>query len=181
MYALEESRLRRGTLLALRIIFPILLATTLAFVFGNSAQVGEASSGRSSAVTDGINAVLGWLGMRVTVSELLVRKLAHVSEYMLVGFLLTFTLRVYTRRMAAFISWPILLGLLIALCDETLQLATPGRSGQITDVWIDFSGIALGIGVALVAIRIASAIYMHVVKRRSRKEETIMQGTPHKA
>ena len=32
-------------------------------------------------------------------------------------------------------------GLLTALTDETIQLFVPGRSGQVTDIWIDFSGV----------------------------------------
>ena len=39
---------------------------------------------------------------------------------------------------------PLLLGLLTALCDETIQLFVEGRSGQISDVWLDAAGIATG-------------------------------------
>ena len=35
-------------------------------------------------------------------------------------------------------------GLLIAFCDETIQLFVPGRSGQVSDMWIDVSGYLLG-------------------------------------
>ena len=33
---------------------------------------------------------------------------------------------------------------LAALCDETIQLFVPGRSGQITDVWLDTAGYLTG-------------------------------------
>ena len=33
---------------------------------------------------------------------------------------------------------------LAALCDETIQLFVPGRSGQITDVWLDTAGYLAG-------------------------------------
>ena len=35
-------------------------------------------------------------------------------------------------------------GTLAALCDETIQLFVPGRSGQITDVWLDTAGYLTG-------------------------------------
>ena len=28
--------------------------------------------------------------------------------------------------------------------DETIQLFSPGRSSQVTDVWIDFAGVVTG-------------------------------------
>ena len=34
--------------------------------------------------------------------------------------------------------------MLAAVTDETIQLFSAGRSGQITDVWLDFAGAALG-------------------------------------
>lgn len=67
-----------------------------------------------------------------------VRKLAHFCEYLLEGFLLMLCLRVYTRHFFKHVSWPVLGGLLTALTDETIQLFVPGRSGQVTDIWIDF-------------------------------------------
>ncbi len=54
-------------------------------------------------------------------------------------------LRVYTRHFFKHVSWPMLGGLLTALTDETIQLFVPGRSGQVTDVWIDFSGVLTGL------------------------------------
>ncbi|MDD5833249.1 MAG: VanZ family protein [Clostridiales bacterium] len=40
-------------------------------------------------------------------------------------------------------------GLLTALTDETIQLFVEGRSGQITDVWIDFAGVCFGTAAAI--------------------------------
>ena len=46
----------------------------------------------------------------------------------------------------------LLAGLLCALCDETIQLFVVGRSSQVSDIWVDFSGI-LAVAVLLWAIR----------------------------
>ena len=35
-------------------------------------------------------------------------------------------------------------GTLAALCDETILLFVPGRSGQIADVWLDTAGYLTG-------------------------------------
>ena len=37
-----------------------------------------------------------------------------------------------------------LAGFLIPFVDETLQLFTEGRSGQISDVWLDCAGVLFG-------------------------------------
>ena len=36
----------------------------------------------------------------------------------------------------------------IPLCDESIQLLVPGRSGQISDVWLDFAGALTGLAAA---------------------------------
>ena len=46
---------------------------------------------------------------------------------------------------------PALAALLCALADETIQLFVPGRSGQVKDIWIDFAGAVLAIGLTVLA------------------------------
>ena len=36
----------------------------------------------------------------------------------------------------------------VPFLDETIQLFTEGRSGQISDVWLDMSGAAVGMAIA---------------------------------
>ena len=43
---------------------------------------------------------------------------------------------------------------LAALCDETIQLFVPGRSGQITDVWLDTAGYLTGALLTLLIFRL---------------------------
>ena len=65
----------------------------------------------------------------------------HSGEYALLGVFIAAALRT-----GAHFSWPaaLLPGTLAALCDETIQLFVPGRSGQITDVWLDTAGYLTG-------------------------------------
>ena len=87
----------------------------------------------------------GWL------TEHLVRKTAHFAEYALFGVLLWNCLRTYElpRRVWTLLeAWLILAAPFV---DETLQLFTEGRSGQLSDVWLDMAGAAAGTLCALAA------------------------------
>jgi VanZ family protein len=69
--------------------------------------------------------------------DLLLRKLAHVTEYAVLGALLV---RAIGRSGPA-----LLLGTLYAVSDELHQSFVPGRAGRPLDVAIDMVGLACGI------------------------------------
>ena len=81
----------------------------------------------------------------------ILRKCAHFGEYALLGVFTAAALRTGTR-----FSWPaaLLPGTFAALCDETIQLFVPGRSGQITDVWLDTAGYLTGALLTLLIFRL---------------------------
>ena len=150
-------------LIAFRIIFTIALVWCILFIFHNSLETSSISSARSHEVMQKINAILAHLNIG-PLSEHVVRKLAHFSEFTLEGFLLMLCLRVYTRHFVRHMSWPILGGLLTALTDETIQLFSPGRSSQVLDVWLDFVGVLAGllVGLFLLALcRMCALLYKH--------------------
>jgi len=132
-----------------RIFFTGAVFLTIAFIFYNSAQVAEVSSGYSGYFTALINKLFSYTPFDIVLSEHHVRKLAHMAEFAALGFFLTFCLRVYTKRLIAFCAWPLLFGLFIAVCDEFLQRFIPGRSGSIKDIFIDFIGVCGGTGVSI--------------------------------
>ncbi len=154
-------------LIAGRIIFTFGLIACIVFIFSNSMKVGnvsEAASGRVLTFVKKVLLHLGMPGMANRVTMHIVRKLAHFCEYMLEGFLLMLCLRVYTRHFVKHMSWPILAGLLTALTDETIQIFSPGRSSQVTDVWIDFGGVMTGLLVGLFVLalcRMCRLLYIH--------------------
>ena len=146
-----------------RVIFTLALIGCIAFIFSNSMKIASVSTVSSSRVLTLLQAALRRLGHPALAQRLtdhIVRKLAHFCEYMLEGFLLTLCLRVYTRRFVRHISWPILGGLLTALTDETIQMFSDGRSSQITDVWLDFSGVLTGILVGLFCLALCRMCYL---------------------
>lgn len=140
-------------LIAFRIIFTIALVWCILFIFHNSLETSSISSARSHEVMQKINAILAHLNIG-PLSEHVVRKLAHFSEFTLEGFLLMLCLRVYTRRFVRHVSWPMLGGMATALLDETIQLYVPGRTSSVRDVWIDFGGVIAGLFVALLLLLI---------------------------
>ena len=146
----------------LRIVLLILLFGTFYIIFGFSSQDGEESGGISSRVTEFIleksntykNIEENRQDEIFERTEKIIRKIAHFSIYALVGFLLmglvsTFKLKEKTRILISLI-----LGVLYAASDEIHQLFSPGRSAQITDVYIDTLGILVGIFVILLFIKI---------------------------
>lgn len=156
-------------LIAFRVIFTIALVACIAFIFHNSLEAGTLSSARSQEVMARINAILHRVGLG-PLSEHTVRKLAHFAEFTLEGFLLMLCLRVYTARFVRHISWPLLGGMTTALMDETIQRFIPGRSSQVTDVWIDMGGVVFGALVALIVLLIFRALMaFHRIKKENRR------------
>ena len=136
-----------------RVIFTAALIACIWFIFSNSMAVAEVSSVSSGRVLQLLQAVLRRLGHPALAQRLtmhIVRKMAHFCEYTLEGFLLMLCIRVYTRQYVRHISVPMLGGVLTAMADETIQIYSPGRSSQVTDVWLDSAGVLAGILIALV-------------------------------
>lgn len=94
-----------------------------------------------SSVPDLSTGLGGW--------DLVLRKLAHLAEYAVLGALLA---RALTRL------WPTLaLGVAYAASDELHQVFVPGRQGSPLDVALDGVGVALG-----------ALVWIHLVERRRR-------------
>lgn len=74
-----------------------------------------------------------------------IRKLAHLTEYTILGILLCIAVIAFMEKPKPFsfmIPWTI--GTLYAVTDEVHQLFVSGRDGKITDVLLDSIGVLLG-------------------------------------
>ncbi len=76
-------------------------------------------------------------------SSYLVRKLAHFTEYMVLGVLMCSLLARPNARPR--FLWPEILCLAVASIDETIQLFSEGRGAAVRDVMIDLCGATLGV------------------------------------
>lgn len=74
-------------------------------------------------------------------SSFYVRKIAHITEYLILGFLMFNVLKQYNITN---IYYAIILCILYSCTDEFHQLFINGRSGSIRDVLIDTIGILFG-------------------------------------
>lgn len=74
-------------------------------------------------------------------SSFYIRKIAHITEYLILGFLMFNLLKQYS---VTNIYYAIGLSILYSCTDEFHQLFISGRSGSINDVLIDTIGILIG-------------------------------------
>ena len=63
---------------------------------------------------------------------------------------------------------------MIPFVDETLQLFTEGRSGQISDVWLDMCGVAAGLCISWVTVQIG--VRLHRAGRAKRSGRGLTGG-----
>ena len=121
----------------------------LGFIWGNSLQPAAVSSQQSGAVLGGLSALLEMLHLPDVLTMHLVRKLAHMTEYAILAVLAMQICQWGSRSVWGRMWNSGCLCLAAALVDETIQLFVEGRSGQISDLWVDLGGAALGILAAL--------------------------------
>ncbi len=133
-----------------------------AFIFSNSLQNGEESGNRSEWVAGILQGFFAWMGVDQAMGEHLLRKTAHFLEYFAMGVLLELTAQSYPGRAAVKAVVPYAAGLAVAACDESIQRFVPGRSGQVSDVILDFCGVISG-------VMICRLIRILMGRRRHRK------------
>ena len=110
----------------------------ISFIFYMSSQPSEESSKSSSRIVDMVLNTLNLDKSKEEVLTVIVRKGAHFTEYLILSGLVTATYGAFTdKRNYSFI---LLMCILVALSDEFLQSFIRGRSSEVKDVLVDFSG-----------------------------------------
>ncbi len=141
-------------------IWHIVLVCYVLFIYFNSMTPAVISSQESGFVLELVQGLLGSMGIGVLwLTEHIIRKCAHFCEYTVLGILLTQSLNQLPDSGKCRLLLQLLLSVLLPFVDETIQLFTPGRSGQISDVWLDMSGILFGTAAAVCLFR-AAACFM---------------------
>jgi VanZ family protein len=124
----------------------ILIAFWCGVIFYMSSRNGSDSSNMSMFLVHALERLIIALFGRLIfpVPEQLVRKAAHVFEYLVLGILLLsgFFSEKTPRRS---IIYALLAGALYAISDETHQIFIPGRTASPFDVGIDTVGVMAGI------------------------------------
>lgn len=134
--------IRRDILKHILLIITILF---ILFIFINSMFSAEASAEQSGSVLEFVKLILLKFNLNINVNEYFIRKSAHFIEYSILGILLISTEIGYTDNILKHIINPIFVGLLIPVIDESIQLFSDGRSAQVSDILLDFSGVLFGV------------------------------------
>lgn len=125
------------------IIYLCLTIIWIMFIFSFSMQSGEESSQTSGGIVSMIMDMLFPQGFAYAEQlEFFIRKLAHFTEYFILGVLVLLTLK-QTRCPKQLLAC-LLICVLVASCDEIIQLFSGGRSGKIADVMLDSVGALCG-------------------------------------
>ncbi|MCI6763757.1 VanZ family protein [bacterium] len=113
-----------------------LLILWMLFIFIMSSFNGVMSSNQSGSIATLIHNIFN-ISDTAKVS-FIIRKCAHVSEFFILGILVINLVSKYNVKHIYLISF--IICVLYASSDEFHQLFVPGRSGQVTDIFIDMIG-----------------------------------------
>jgi len=139
----------------LRIFAFIPMLCMMLLIWGFSSNTGDTSSKQSTGVVSRVVLFVEKItGAELTQEERIcweerihtpVRKLAHMTEYMIFSCTVAFPFLLYKKRKEWISKVTFLYCVGYACIDEIHQLFVPDRSGQIRDVLIDSIGILIGI------------------------------------
>ena len=122
----------------IKYFIPSIFLMILIFMFSH--QTGSESSGLSSQIVLWIQTYL-----HIPISEFIVRKAAHMSEYALLTLTLIYGFYKNHYPIQKIMIYSLIGTFLYACSDEMHQLFIGGRVGQFTDVLIDTCGGCLTI------------------------------------
>lgn len=126
----------------------ILTALVFSMSFVSGTDSGELSSGVTDLIYKIINSVFSNINIDIDTLHIVVRKAAHVTEYMILAVTWLFTAKAFEWSFSRYL----LLGLLIASLDETIQIIAINRGPSAVDALLyDFLPF-MAIGVAMVLI-----------------------------
>lgn len=133
--------MKSGFVVFKRVLLCVLTIAMISFIFINSSLDADSSTVHSTGVREFINSLLNSLNIPIVFSEYFVRKCAHFAEYFVLGTLLFYTIKSFISKLDLRIAVAPMCGLFVAIIDEIIQLFSAGRSGQFTDVLLDFSAV----------------------------------------
>ena len=164
----------------LRITLWVLIAILLCLMFYFSGQDGSQSNSTSEPLArwlmPRLDLRLAKRDARQTrvvleISQRIVRKFAHFSEYALLAFLLVILLETYGLRASGLWAW--LLTVLWAVGDEAHQFFVQARSADWWDVAVDGSG---GLAGAVFACFVVGLLIRHRLRKAERLSCGAEQG-----
>ena len=152
-------------------IVTFLIMFQCAVISGFSAQVAESSSKLSESTGRILFKIFSFLlgscdEEKFEVFHIILRKAAHFYNFAVVGALIFCLCRLFEMdgKETFFILFS---GVAAAVCDEGHQYFVPGRSAQISDVLIDFSGVLFGAAILYLLLKVVFGEFH--IKEKSKK------------
>ena len=128
------------------IIFLFITINWVFVIFSFSLQSGEVSGQLSGSIVSWIiKKIESIVVFDFKLLEFLIRKAAHITEFFILGIFVMITLM--QIDVAKRYIWALTMCILVAISDETLQLFSFGRAGQISDVLLDSLSALVAIGI----------------------------------
>ena len=126
----------------MRKLYGIAALAFTGFIFYNSSLPATVSDETSYFFVDLVAWINAFLDKPVPLPVMnhYIRKTAHFTEYFVQALLLCNAFQAGRTDRKNSHGYILLLSLLTAVLDEYIQLFSPGRSGQVTDILLDFSG-----------------------------------------
>lgn len=142
-------------------------------IFALSSQDGGVSAGTSRQFTEILLKTLGLECNDRTIEIInpVIRKVAHFSVYMLLGFLTMCTCETFKWQRVYKFDFSTMFAFVFACSDELHQRLVPGRSGEFADVCLDTVGAMLGV---LIVLAIA-LICVQIKKKKASKPKKLVE------
>ena len=138
--------------------FVVAIVGWLVFLFFNSSEGYADSNMRSYYFLEKLNINNGEISYE---TNILIRKLAHLFEYMVLAVILIIIFKLFSFRKSTLCTTTLFLIILIGTLDEFYQSFIPGRSSLVSDVLIDTLG-----GVLAVILYLFLAEIRYLIKKR---------------
>ena len=146
------------------VLFALVIAT-LGFIWGHSLVPETDSAAESGRIYSLLEPVFKAIFGEGAITEALLRKFAHITEFFVLGLEFSLILLSFKRYSIKTFFVSVALGLSVGFIDETLQ-AIVGRGALITDVWIDGGGF---LGSSLIFL--ATYYIIYAIKNRKNKKD----------
>ena len=157
----------------IRYILIICIIVLCCKIFALSSQDGGVSAGTSRQFTEILLKTLGLECNDRTIEIInpVIRKVAHFSVYMLLGFLTMCTCETFKWQRVYKFDFSTMFAFIFACSDELHQRLGPGRSGEFADVCLDTVGAMLGV---LIVLAIA-LICVQIKKKKASKPKKLVE------
>ena len=147
-----------------QIFFIILTIFITGFIFYNSSQDAADSSRSSGYFVNFIMWCLNKTGFSISRDTItfLIRKAAHITEFASQSLSFCGIVLNSGKKIKNYVFTIMFTGLFTACIDEFIQLSSMGRSGQVTDIFVDFFGTLTGIALLMVFTLLKNKIELKI-------------------